>query len=676
MDSRLFYFGGHLSRETKKLIMLTFDMVMIPLALWSAFVLRLGEMFPDVSAFWWMFPLAPLLCIPFFVRLGLYRAVIRFMGSHAVFAVLKGVTLSTLLLATLVLLSGVKGVPRSVFLIYWGVAIFTVGGSRFLMRSYFTALTRRRHTEERLAIYGAGASGVQLATALIHSREATPVVFLDDNPSIQGGVIQGIKVYKPSSLRKLIEEYGITQVLLAMPSVSRSRRRAIVDELAHLPVHVRTIPGMVDIISGHSLVDELREVDVEDLLGRDAVTPDKNLLGACISGKSVMVTGAGGSIGSELCRQILYLNPRRLVLFEMSEYALYKIERELCQFAKKDTLEIELVPILGSVQDGRRMEDALRAYEVQTIYHAAAYKHVPLVEHNIVEGVQNNIFGTWRAAEAAINSGVETFVLISTDKAVRPTNIMGASKRFAELVLQSLNQQSITQPDSDEKVEVGVETRFCMVRFGNVLGSSGSVVPLFREQIRRGGPVTVTHPEIIRYFMTIPEAAQLVIQAGSMAKGGDVFVLDMGEPVKIAELAEKMIHLTGLEVKDENNPNGDIEIELTGLRPGEKLYEELLIGDNVTGTQHPRILRAEEVTLPWPKVLEILNKLNVAVNYSNCKMIRTLLQEAVNGYEPKGDIEDFVWNRRKTSEIRDILNETPETPKGNVLRLEWNKEKN
>lgn len=619
-----------LPRRAKRMIMLAADLIMIPLALWSAVALRLGNPFPTVIPYWWLFLAAPALSIPVFIRLGLYRAVVRFMGSQAVFAVLKGVTLSALLLATLTLLSGIKGVPRSAFLIYWGVALLYIGGSRFLIRAYFQTLTRKGEIGEAVAIYGAGASGAQLALALNTSREFVPVAFLDDNKALQGSVIHGVRVYDPKGLPDLLGELGITQVLLAMPSVSRARRRVIINYLEPLPVHVRTIPGVEALVSGSARYDEIREVGIEDLLGRDTVPPESNLLDACIRRKVVMVTGAGGSIGSELCRQIVRLGPTRLLLFEISEFALYGIERDLRGLMKRENIDVELVPLLGSAKDRARMETVLRTFSVQTVYHAAAYKHVPLVEHNPIEGVKNNVFGTWHTAEAAINAKVNDFVLISTDKAVRPTNVMGASKRFSELVLQGLAQRDC-------------ETRFCMVRFGNVLGSSGSVVPLFREQIRHGGPVTVTHPEIIRYFMTIPEASQLVIQAGSMATGGDVFLLDMGEPVRIADLARKMIHLSGYQVKDEENPDGDIEIEFTGLRPGEKLYEELLIGDNVEGTQHAMIMRAEEDSLPYEKVHELLREMEVACERMDTMAVRKVLVEAVHGYVYKEEIEDYVW---------------------------------
>jgi len=641
--------------------MLVADMVMLPVALWTAFALRLGELQPDVAAYWWIFLAAPLFSIPIFIRIGLYRAVVRFMGINAVFAIFKGVTISTLLLATVVLMTETKGVPRSVFLIYWGVAVIYIGGSRMLMRSYFQSLSLTNEAKQNLIIYGAGSAGAQLASALLQGNEVNPVAFIDDNLSLRGSEIQGIKIFSSEELNELIKKYNINQVLLAMPSISRSRRREIVDKLEPLPVHVRTIPGIVDLVSGNAELNELREVGLDDLLGRDPVLPNKELLTACIQQKNILVTGAGGSIGSELCRQIVLLKPKKLVLYEISEYALYAIENELERIKAKYNLGVELIPLLGSVLDQQRLKHVLQIYDINTIYHAAAYKHVPLVEHNIVEGIKNNIFGTYHAARAAVETHVDTFVLISTDKAVRPTNIMGASKRFAELILQGLSQ--ISENDSNISID-NKSTHFCMVRFGNVLGSSGSVVPLFQKQIHNGGPVTVTHPEIIRYFMTIPEAAQLVIQASAMGTKGEVFVLDMGEPVKILDLAKRMIHLSGLTIKDERHPDGDIEIKITGLRSGEKLYEELLIGDNATGTQHPRIMQAEETSIPFYKLTEIINQLENSIEQYDIENIIKILSNTVSGYVANNEIRDYLW-MAQNSEVKgdNVLNN------GNVIGL-------
>lgn len=657
----------NLPRGIKRTILLIADFMLIPLALLSAFILRLSDPMPYVERLWWMFLVAPIISIPIFIKLGLYHAVVRFMGMHAMYAVLKGVTLSTLLLATFVLLTGEHGVPRSVFIIYWGAAVIYIGGSRFLMRSYFYALTRPKQTQNIYAIYGAGSSGIQLSNALRHTYEVIPVAFIDDDKSLHGNLIHGIKVYPPEMLSNLIEEYGISQILLAMPSVSRARRRAIIEELEPLPVYVRTIPSMVDLIAGNAQVSELREVGIEDLLGRDPIEPNKELLNKSIRNKNVLVTGAGGSIGSELCRQIISLNPKTLILFEISEYALYEIERDLKSNIKVSNNNIKVIPLLGNVQNVNELHYILNIYHVDTIYHAAAYKHVPLVEHNIIEGIKNNIFGTLNAALAAISANVENFVLISTDKAVRPTNAMGASKRLAEIILQALASNKDSDNISTElfgikNIEKKIKedslqrTRFCMVRFGNVLDSSGSVVPLFREQIQNGGPITVTHPEIIRYFMTITEAAQLVLQAGAMGGNGDVFVLDMGEPVKIFELAKKMIHLSGLTVRDEYNPDGDIEIQISGLRPGEKLYEELLIGDNVTGTQHPRIMRAEEDFIPFEELKDKILLLQEYIDSHDIENIIRVFVNIISGYKPEAEINDHLWSIRNNDKIKQSNN--------------------
>lgn len=622
-----------LPRKSKRFIMLASDLMLLPLAFWTATALRLGSWFPDIRNLWWVLLLAPVITIPILIRASLYRAVVRYMEDKVIFVIFWGVTLSVLLLVAVVALAGVQEIPRSAFVIYWLIALLYIGGSRLLARAYIRRIeiTGEGSSRTRVAIYGAGQAGVQLAATLQHTMKSfLPVAFFDENPDLQGCEISGIPVFSPERLSEILEEEGFSTVLLALPSVPRKRRQEIIREIEKLRLSIKTIPGIVDLVSGKAKIDEIRDVEIEDLLGRDAVPPVPQLLYECIQDKAVLVTGAGGSIGSELCRQILLWSPRRLVLFEMSELALYQIERELNTIKAKTGSNVEVISILGSVTHRHRVEAVLRSFEIQTIYHAAAYKHVPLVEHNPIEGVRNNVFGTWHVAEAARSARVETFVLISTDKAVRPTNAMGASKRFAELILQGLS-------------ELDGATRYCMVRFGNVLGSSGSVVPLFRKQIQEGGPVTVTHPDIIRYFMTIPEAAQLVLQAGSMGLGGDVFVLDMGSPVKIVDLARRMIHLSGLEVRDEAYPDGDVAIEFTGLRPGEKLYEELLIGDNVSGTEHPLIMRAEELRLPWTVMQSFLSRLDVACHAFDCQKVREILLEAVDGYQPQCEIRDHVW---------------------------------
>ncbi len=607
-----------LPRGQKRLIMLLADSLLLPLALWISFALRLSTWTPDLKEGEWLLLLVPLVTIPAFIRLGLYRAIIRFLGQQAIYAIFKGVLFSALALVILAYIFKLEGIPRSVYIIYFINAFLLVAGSRhFMRRLYHGSLPQSQKTP--VAIYGAGASGAQLAQALFSSPEYHPVLFLDDDPTLQKSFIHSLKVYAPTQLDALLKPYGIQQVLLAMPSASPHQRRAILQKLEPLAVHVRSIPGMAELVSGKRSIAEIREIEIDELLGRAPVAPNEQLLSHCIRHKTVMVTGAGGSIGSELCRQILKWQPSKLVLFESSEFALYQIERELLEDATY-AINVAIVTVLGSVQNQQRVKETLTLHQVNTLYHAAAYKHVPLVEHNPIEGLRNNTLGTYRTAEAALNAGVEHFVLISTDKAVRPTNVMGASKRLAELVLQGFAQRSN-------------QTCFSMVRFGNVLGSSGSVVPLFRRQIKAGGPITVTHPDIIRYFMTIPEAAQLVIQAGAMAKGGEVFLLDMGEPVKIVDLARRMIHLSGLSLKDKQHLEGDIAIKFTGLRPGEKLYEELLIEDQANPTEHPRIFKANEAYLPWTELVAMIEQLQNACHIQNMQTLYSLLECHVQGYQ-------------------------------------------
>ena len=635
-----------LSRSAKRLVMLGADAVCIPLVMYFAFALKQDAwpvLFGPTPASGAIAPMlaAVLVSVPIFARLGLYRAVIRFMGPRAALTVVTGVAITVVVLGLLVLVEiadnprGIVnpglGATAATLVIFGALLLVYVGASRMLLRWLLLA---RRTTAARVIIYGAGQGGTELAAALLSSREFEPVALVDDNPALHGTVIAGIPVHPTARLAELMEDYGTRRVLLAMPAVSRRARREILARLEPFGAHVQTMPSIGDLLSGVARVDEVREIDAADLLGRDAVPPNPALFAACLRGKSVLVTGAGGSIGSELCRQILRQGPARLVLLEMSEFALYAIERELQSLLAHEGLTVELVAMLGNAHHRYRVREILQTFAVETIYHAAAYKHVPIVEENLIEGLHNNVFSSWHTAEAALECGVETFVLVSTDKAVNPTNVMGATKRFAEVVLQGMQQRS-------------THTRFCMVRFGNVLESSGSVVPLFREQIRRGGPVTVTHPDVIRYFMTISEAAQLVIQAGAMAKGGDVFVLDMGKPVRIADLARRMVQLAGLTLRDQANPEGDIEIAYTGLRPGEKLFEELLIGQNVTGTEHPMILRAIEHALPADEVQRLLDELAVAMRRFDCAAAQQVLQRAVEEYRPQAGIEDLVWVRRK-----------------------------
>ena len=622
-----------LPRGAKRLIMVTADAVAIPTALWSALALKFDRLDPALDRTFVYFLVAVVSALFFFALFGLYRAIIRFVGPRAMVTVIAGVSLSVLVIAVFDRFFASHQLPLSALGVYWALALPWVGGSRFVARYLLLRHSGARETATRVAIYGAGNAGARVRTALLGDPFFEPVAFIDDKKSLQGSNINGIAVYGPESLQDLVRQRRIDRILLAMPSASRRRRREILTALEPLGVHVQSLPNLSDLISGRAQISELRDVDVSDLLGRDPVPPRPKLFGSCIRGKCVLVTGAGGSIGSELSRQIVRLDPSRLVLFEMSELALYNIQRELEEVAAHEQLSVEIVPLLGNAHHRHRVREVLAAFGVQTIYHAAAYKHVPIVEHNVVEGIHNNVISTWYTAEAALETGVETFVLISTDKAVNPANVMGATKRLAELVLQALQERT-------------TQTRFCMVRFGNVLASSGSVVPLFQEQIRRGGPVTVTHPDVIRYFMTIPEAAQLVLQAGSMAKGGDVFVLDMGRPVRIDDLARRLVNLMGLTVRDANNPEGDIEIEYTGLRTAEKLFEELLIGTNVTGTDHPMILRAIEHHLPWTRMQQVLNELLVALASLDCLRALALLTESVAEYHRDIDIRDYVWTRK------------------------------
>jgi FlaA1/EpsC-like NDP-sugar epimerase len=634
---------AHLPRSQKRLLMLGADVVGLPLMMWAAVTLRFGTFHHDVVGTEWVYAVALLTSIPVFIRLGLYRAVIRFLGPKAIFAVLSGVTFSVVLLTAILLVWPHRAIPVSAIPIYWAFALIFVGGSRFLVRGLLNF--RWSNGTQRVVIYGAGGAGVQLATGLARSGRYHPIAFLDDNMSLQGSTINGLEVFPARELPNLVRDEGVAAVFLALPSQTRRRRQEILKAIEPLNLLVQTVPDYADILAGHARVEDVRDVDAGDLLGRDPVPPNARLLGACIQGKVVMVTGAGGSIGAELCRQIIRLRPAQLLLFEMSELALYNIDRELRILIASEGLTVDLVPLLGDAHHKHRVREILQTYGVQTIYHAAAYKHVPIVEQNVIEGIYNNLFSTWNAAEAALEARVETFVLISTDKAVNPTNVMGATKRFAEIVLQGLQAR-------------GSHTRFCMVRFGNVLESSGSVVPLFREQIRKGGPVTVTHKDVIRYFMTIPEAAQLVLQAGSMGQGGDVFVLDMGKPVRIADLAKRMISLMGLTVRDDENPDGDVEIVYTGLRPAEKLFEELLIGNNVTGTEHSMIMRAMEHSLPWSTVQQVLDELSGALTRFDCDRARQLLMQTVAEYRPTGDIQDLVWSRKAALAHAELKNVT------------------
>ncbi len=615
----------HSPRWLKKLIFLLHDTLLIFSSFWLALGLRLNiqnEWF--YSNNWQILTITLIISLFVFSRLGLYRAVLRYAGEKILQTIVIGGFISVVVLLISSFFLHIE-LPRSVPILYGLLVIVLLIGSRFTIKS----LLQPQKTTSSVIIYGAGESGRQLLTSIQQADSYFPVAFVDDDTSLQGSVIHDTPVYSPSELAKLVAKHQIQSILLAMPSASLQQRKSILLELEKLPCKILTMPGLKDLVEGNVSVSSLKKVSVMELLGRDAVEPVAELMTQDIQHKVVMVTGAGGSIGSELCRQIVQQSPQILILFELSEFSLYSIEKELSEYINNHQLTVQLVPALGSVQNQERLTKLMAQFKVDTVYHAAAYKHVPLVEYNTIEGVQNNIFGTLHCAKASIDARVPTFVLISTDKAVRPTNTMGTTKRMAELVLQALaNEQDVT--------------RFCMVRFGNVLGSSGSVIPLFEKQIAEGGPITVTHKDITRFFMTIPEAAQLVIQAGAMGQGGDVFLLDMGEPVKIIDLAIQMIHLSGLEVRDEQNPNGDIEIKVTGLRPGEKLYEELLIGDNSSDTSHSRIMTSKERMLDWEDLQVILSNLDEACKDFNPQQVREILLSAPTNFNPSDELCDIL----------------------------------
>ncbi len=609
----------NLKRRSKVYFMLLTDLIILPLAFYSSIALREGKLSPDMSEYWWLFFFVPILTIPVFIRIGLYRAVIRYMDVRLLWTIFYGTSIGALLITALVAFARINTLPRSSLAIFWIFSSVYIGATRLLARGFLHGVELRLDKKKRVAIYGAGRAGSQIAQALLNSREYTPILFVDDSVDSQRSSPHGVRVFPPSKLCELVSKKSIDEILVALPSAPRSRQKEIIENLKKLDIVIKILPSVADVVSGKVRIEDVREVQIEDLLGRDQVPPQIDLLKKCIENKVVCVTGAGGSIGSELCRQVINLNPSKLVLVELSEFALYQIEKEINQLAP----HVKVVSVLLDVNEEKKLTSIFTDHGVNTIYHAAAYKHVPLVEMNSVSGIFNNSIGTLSTAKAAINSGVDHFILISTDKAVRPTNVMGASKRLAELILQALAQKH------KEKII------FSMVRFGNVLGSSGSVVPLFREQIERGGPITVTHPDIIRYFMTIPEASLLVIQAGSMATGGEVFVLDMGEPVKIVDLARRMIKLSGLEIKEAENPLGDIEIQFTGLRPGEKLYEELLIGEKATKTNHPGIMMANENFTEWDKLEQEIQFLLEQCQLNNSKDIKLALKDIVKEYQPQ-----------------------------------------
>ena len=613
-------------RAAKRLTVMALDIFLSLAATWLAYTLRLDAFNWPQGAQWWVYGLAPALALPVFIRFGLYRAIFRYTGQAALTATAKAVGVYGVMLLAVLLLAAWPGVPRSLGVLQPLLFLILVGASRAAARFWLSDQAQRLQPRGRLLIYGAGTAGVQTAAAMGISGQFKLLGFIDDDPYKVGRSINGVRVYAPTEATALVLKMAVTDILLALPSATRGRRKTIIEALRPLPVHIRTLPALGDLASGRVTVQDFIDLDIEDLLGRDAVPPNTELLARNLAGKVVLVSGAGGSIGSELCRQILAEKPRQLLLLDHNEFGLYSIHQELEALCLTGDLAVELCPLLGSVAHAQRLQDICNAYRPHVVYHAAAYKHVPLVESNPAEGIFNNVFGTMNMAVAARDSGASHFVLVSTDKAVRPTNVMGATKRMAELVLQSLAQ--------DTRDDGQACTTFCMVRFGNVLGSSGSVVPLFRRQLAQGGPLTVTHADVTRYFMTIPEAAQLVLQAGAMATGGDVFVLDMGEPVKILDLAHRMVELSGLRVRNAAQPDGDVEIVVTGLRPGEKLYEELLIGDNPIPTAHPRIMKAQEDCLSWDALAPQLNTLKKAAADGDVEAMKAVLTVCVQGYEP------------------------------------------
>ena len=663
-----------LPRSIKRLLVFAVDVGLSCLSVWLALYLRLGFFVSFSAQTIWAVIASVMLVLPIFVVCGLYRAIFRYSGLSAMVSVGRAMLLYGLAFSAIFTLWTVEGIPRTVGLIQPMLLLLLVGASRAVARLWLGGMYQKQLRKAFLPqalIYGAGDAGRQLASAMANSPEIRIVGFLDDDERLHGNLLNNLPVYNPADLAEVISDVPVTDVLLALPSVSRNRRNKILMELNHYNVAVRTLPGLSDLATGKLRLSDVRDLDIDDLLGREPVKPNDLLLNQNTHGKIVLVTGAGGSIGSELCRQIIKSKPKQLLLVDMCEFALYQIHQELQATLLRDDPRwekflitgtvnresnlrsdepqvpfVQVVPLLASVCDSERMQRIMETWRPETVYHAAAYKHVPMVEHNLAEGVRNNIWGTRVCAEAAMRNRVRNFVLISTDKAVRPTNVMGATKRLAEMVLQALSGV-----DPSIRIQTGNassnRTIFSMVRFGNVLGSSGSVVPTFREQVKNGGPITLTHVDITRYFMTIPEAAQLVIQAGAMGQGGDVFVLDMGQPVKIIDLARRVVELSGLTVRDSMHPDGDIELAVTGLRPGEKLYEELLIGDNPEPTEHPCIMKAHEQHLDWLQLEQKLNALSLAMSGNDILSIRTIMQQTVNGYEPNSDVVDWVHMAQK-----------------------------
>lgn len=622
-------------RSVKLSLVVSLDAITLFMSAWLAFYVRLGNADAPLEQYGPACLLVPLIGVMVLAAFGTYRSVIRYFCADDAWVIGKALSFSVMAWAACCLVLQFS-LPRSVLLIQWLLAIPLLVGLHFAMRLALRELSpfgyrAKRKNARNVIIYGAGTAGVQLVQALANDANMRAVAFVDDNFALQGRKLNGLMVYSFERMEYLIKERAVDDVLLAMSAISPQHKKLLLEKLSLFPVRVRVLPALVELTGERVTPDDIRDIDITDLLGREVVAPNESLLGANIVNKVVMITGAGGSIGSELCRQIFSQMPATIVLFELSEYNLYSIERELIASRVEKCEFIKIIPILGSVQDREHLTQVMKSYSVNTVFHAAAYKHVPMVEHNMVSGLRNNVFGTLYAAQASVASGVENFVLVSTDKAVRPTNVMGASKRFAEMILQGLADR-----DSDSR------TCFTIVRFGNVLGSSGSVVPLFREQIEKGGPVTITHPDVTRYFMTIPEAANLVLQAGSMGRSGDVFVLDMGSPVRILDLALQMIKLAGYSIYNEVDGSGNIEVVFSGLRPGEKLYEELLIGDGVTSTEHPMIMSASERHLSWDELENALWQMEILLRSGDAAKLRELLKQCVTDYEPQGDIVDLL----------------------------------
>ncbi|HAK50736.1 MAG TPA: polysaccharide biosynthesis protein [Gammaproteobacteria bacterium] len=614
--------------QQKRYVMMMADALILAGALWAAVALRYGDVYKDVMAFWWLFPVASIVGVLSFAKLGLYRAIVRYIGPSSMLPVIQGVTLATVTVSMVAYVTGAESFPRSAPMIYWFMSIMMIGGGRLVVRAYFYGLFNNYLQREPVAIYGAGDSGAQLAITLLNGTEYMPVAFIDDDRALRRNTIHGIRVYDAGHLDRLVNEFGVRRILLAIPSATPEQRGRILSHLSELPIQISTVPDIRELIAGKADVAQIEEIDISDLLGRDMVPPDEELLRLSIEGKSVLVTGAGGTIGSELCRKILQADPRRLVLYDNSEFSLYSLEQELLESG----IETELVFLLGSVLNKVHLAKVMDDFSVQTVYHAAAYKHVPMVERNIIEGVRNNVLGTWYVAQAVRASHAERLVLISTDKAVRASSVMGASKRLAELIIQAF-------------ATLGTDTRYCMVRFGNVLGSSGSILPLFTRQIEQGGPVTITHKDADRFFMMTSEAAELVIQAGAMAAGGELFVLDMGEPVRIYDFAEKMIHLHGKRLgkpTEVDHPEDFIDVVYTGLRPGEKLREELIIGQQVTGTQHAKIMKAKEDHLDFETIDTICTRLKQACEGDDYLNVKQILEQVVPEYSLNDETVDPI----------------------------------